>query len=105
MITNIEVHILSSEIHCKGKADRKAISDFHSTLHDDLSMFILPYLTGKEMRLPNETQFIRTQSSLKYKDPWLLHCSWFPEDGGLSNHGSDNIWIHVRCGPSILEIT
>ena len=31
--------------------------------------------------------------------------SWLPADGGVSNHGSDHIRIHVRSWPSIFEIT
>lgn len=31
-------------------------------------------------------------------------ASWFPQDGGFCNHGSDNVWIHVWSWPPVLEI-
>ncbi|MFS8009703.1 hypothetical protein Hanom_Chr14g01288141 [Helianthus anomalus] len=34
----------------------------------------------------------------------LLSSRFVPQDGGLSNHGSHHIWVHVRSGPSVLEV-
>lgn len=36
---------------------------------------------------------------------WSFHGSWFPQNGCVCNHGSNHIWVHVRCRPPILKIT
>lgn len=34
----------------------------------------------------------------------LQHSLWFPENGCLCDHGSNNIWVHVRRRPPVLKV-